>query len=182
MSLATALFAGYEQEMDIIIVKWVHIISSTILFGTGIGSAFYMFMANRREAAYKGGDINQKQANLAAICFATRHVVIADWIFTTPAIITQFITGVTLVYLLDYDFNQGWIIAALALYFFSGLCWLPVVWIQIKMRDMASIALETNTNLSDVYWRYDRWWIGLGALAFPAVVLIFWLMVAKPDF
>ena len=168
--------------MDILIVKWVHIISSTILFGTGIGSAFYMFMANRREAAYKGGDKLQKRVNLAAICFATRHVVIADWIFTTPAIITQFITGVTLVYLLDYDFSAPWIMGALVLYFFSGVCWLPVVWIQIKMRDMATLAFETGADLPDIYWRYDRWWIGLGALAFPAVVIIFWLMVAKPYF
>ncbi len=166
--------------MDILIVKWVHIISSTILFGTGIGSAFYMFMANRREAAYKGGDQLQKRANLAAICFATRHVVIADWIFTTPAIITQFITGVTLIYLLDYDFSTPWIMAALLLYFFSGMCWLPVVWIQIKMRNMAALAFKTGADLPDTYWRYDRWWISLGALAFPAVVLIFWLMVAKP--
>ncbi len=166
--------------MEIIVLKWIHVISSTILFGTGIGSAFYMFMANRREANHQDANEHERHGNIAAIYFATRHVVIADWVFTTPAIITQFITGITLVILLDYGFNERWIVWALVLYFFSGLCWLPVVWIQIKMRDLAKIAFETNTDLPDTYWRFDKWWIGLGALAFPAVVMIFWLMVAKP--
>ncbi len=153
--------------MEILIVKWVHIVSSTILFGTGIGSAFYMFMANRR-------------GEITAICFATRHVVIADWVFTTPAIITQFVTGVILVLLQGYGFDELWVVWALVLYFFAGACWLPVVWIQIKMRDLAAVAAAQGAELPDAYWRYDRWWIGLGALAFPAVVGIFWLMVFKP--
>lgn len=153
--------------MDILVLKWIHIVSSTILFGTGIGSAFYMFMANRR------GDIT-------AISFVTRHVVIADWAFTTPAIIVQFITGVSLVYLNGYSFSESWIVWALVLYFFSGACWLPVVWIQIKMGDMAALAVADQTALPDDYWRYDKWWIALGALAFPAVVGVFWLMVFKP--
>lgn len=153
--------------MDILVLKWIHIISSTILFGTGIGSAFYMFMANRRD-------------DIAAICFATRHVVIADWLFTTPAIITQFVTGSALVYLNGYSFGESWIIWALVLYFFAGACWLPVVWIQLKMRDLAAKSLAEHSALPDLYWRYDKWWIGLGGLAFPAVVAIFWLMVFKP--
>ncbi len=165
--LSRGQLAGYECQMDILVLKWVHIISSTILFGTGIGSAFYMFMANRR------GDI-------AAICFATRHVVIADWVFTTPAILVQLVSGIGLVYLNGYSFAEAWIQWALVLYFFAGACWLPVVWIQIKMRDIAAWSLAEATALPDVYWRYDKWWIGLGALAFPAVLAIFWLMVFKP--
>ena len=153
--------------MDYLILKWIHILSSTILFGTGIGSAFYMFMANRRK-------------DVASIYFATRHVVIADWLFTTPAIIIQFLTGVLLMKATGYGFDEAWLYWGVALYLFAGACWLPVVWMQIKMRDMAKEALEIGQPLPERYWRLDRWWITLGALAFPAVVAVFWLMVVKP--
>lgn len=154
--------------MDYLFLKWIHIISSTILFGTGIGSAFYMFMANRRK-------------NIAGIYFATRDVVIADWVFTTPSIIIQFITGVALVHGGGYALFEGWVLWALILYFFVGACWVPVVWMQTKMRDMAKQALDTGTALPERYWKMDRWWIMLGSLAFPAVMLVFWLMVYKPS-
>lgn len=153
--------------MEYLILKWIHILSSTILFGTGVGSAFYLFMANRRK-------------DVASIYFATRHVVIADWIFTTPAVIVQLLSGAALVHLVGYDWNDAWITWGLGLYLFAGLCWLPVVWMQIKMRDMAKIAHETGALLPERYWRFDRWWIILGSLAFPAIVLVFWLMVSKP--
>jgi len=154
--------------MDYLLLKWIHILSSTILFGTGIGSAFYMFMANRRK-------------DIAGIYFATRHVVIADWLFTTPAVIIQLLSGLYLVHLGGYGMGSTWIFWALILYGFAGVCWLPVVWMQIKMRDMAKIALETNTGLPARYWQLDRWWIILGSLAFPAVTIIFYLMVMKPQ-
>ncbi len=153
--------------MDYIIIKWLHILSATILFGTGLGSAFYMFMANREK-------------NIANIWFATSHVVIADWLFTTPAIIIQLITGLWLLRITGYSFTDRWVVAGLVLYFFAGACWLPVVWVQMKMRDMAKVALETSAPLPAAYWKLDRWWLLLGALAFPAVVIIFYLMVAKP--
>jgi len=70
--------------------------------------------------------------------------------------------------------------AALALYIFAGSCWLPVVWIQIKMRDMTAVAMASGLDLPPRYWLYDRWWVILGSLAFPSLVIIFWLMVAKP--
>lgn len=155
--------------MTYLLLKWIHILSSTILFGTGIGSAFYMFMANRRK-------------EIAGIYFATRHVVIADWLFTTPAAIIQFTTGLWLIHLLGYSLAQSWVISSLILYFFTGACWLPVVWIQMKMRDMAKVAVETNTALPAHYWYMDKWWITLGSLAFPAMVGIFYLMVFKPSF
>jgi uncharacterized membrane protein len=138
------------------------------MFGTGIGSAFFMFMANRRK-------------DIAGIYFATRHVVIADWIFTTPSIIIQFITGIALAHITGYELFDGWVLWALVLYFFVGACWLPVVWMQIKMRDMAKEALDNKTELPALYWRMDLWWIILGSLAFLAVVLLFWLMVFKPE-
>jgi len=153
--------------MDFEIIKLIHILSSTILFGTGIGSAFFMFMANRRK-------------DIHGIYFATRHVVIADWLFTAPAVIIQLLTGLWLMKTAGYEHSEKWIMWGLGLYFFTGTCWLPVVWIQIKMRDMAKTALETGTELPAHYWKLDKCWITLGSLAFPAVMVIFWLMVTKP--
>lgn len=150
-----------------LIVKWLHILSSTVLFGTGVGSAFWMFVANRSRS-------------LPAIVFACRTVVLADWLFTTPAVIFQPLSGLFLVHAAAYRLTAPWLIAALILYVFAGACWVPVVWIQLRMKRLAEAALAAGKPLSDAYWRYDRWWIGLGFLAFPAVVVIFWLMVFTP--
>jgi uncharacterized membrane protein len=152
--------------MDYLFIKWLHIISSTILFGTGIGSAFFMFMANRHK-------------DVANIYFVTRHVVIADWFFTTPSVIIQLITGIFLVHIGGYSLSDFWIMWGLILYFFVGICWLPVVWMQIKMRDMAKTALEKNESLPETYWKMHRWWITLGSFAFPAIIIVFYLMVFK---
>jgi len=125
--------------MDYFLVKWIHIISSTILFGTGLGSAFYMFMANRsKEKSF--------------IHFATKYVVIADWVFTTPAVIIQLGTGLWLMHLTGRSFDEKWILQALILYVFVGLCWLPVVWMQIKMRDIVQTSILEKTNLPKNYW------------------------------
>ena len=155
--------------MEYLALKWVHIISSTILFGTGIGSAFYLLMANRTR-------------DLPAMYFAVRHVVIADWLFTTPSVILQLLTGLVLVQAGGYELSDGWIYWALALYIFAGICWLPVVWMQIKMRNLIHRSLETGEALPERYWRLSRWWIALGSLAFPAVVVVFYLMVFKPAY
>jgi uncharacterized membrane protein len=150
--------------MEYLLVKWLHIISSTILFGTGIGSAFYVFMANRSR-------------EVTSIHFAARTVVVADFLFTAPAAAIQLLTGL---WLTGYSLSDGWVQWGLALYFFAGACWLPVVWMQIEMRNIARIALETNKPLPERYWQRKRWWTVLGSLAFPALVIVFYLMVAKP--
>ncbi len=149
-------------------VKWLHILSSTVLFGTGIGTAFFMLLANL------GKDVR-------AIAFATRTVVIADWCFTTPAVIFQPLSGLMLMHLTGATFQAGWLSAAILLYVFAGACWLPVVWMQIRMKRLAVEALTTGASLPLAYWRLNRWWVVLGSLAFPAMVVIFWLMVVKPD-
>jgi uncharacterized membrane protein len=154
--------------MDYLFVKWLHILSATILFGAGVGSAFFLFMANRRK-------------DLAGIVVATRHVVLADWLFTTPAAIVQLATGLALVWLGGFRLTQGWIAGGLALYVFVGGCWLPVVFIQIRMREMARFTLKSGGALPADYWTLDRWWKILGSLAFPAMAAIFWLMVTKPS-
>lgn len=147
-------------------VKWLHILSSTVLFGTGVGTAFFMLMANRTR-------------DLKTIRFATRTVVIADWLFTTPAVIIQPITGYILAKIAGFPLTTPWLVMAIALYLFAGACWLPVVWIQLKMR---ALAVAAETELPAQYWAYNRWWLILGSLAFPAVMVIFWLMVFTPIF
>lgn len=154
--------------MDYLVLKWIHILSSTVLFGTGIGLAFYFFAAHRMR-------------NLASIQFTTRMVVLGDMLFTTPAGIVQILSGVLLMNELGYEYSEPWLFWALVLFCFAGICWLPVVWIQIKMRDMA----QTVSNLDELarhYWTFDRLWIILGTLAFPALIAVYWLMVAKPTF
>jgi len=107
--------------------------------------------------------------------------VIADWLFTAPAAIVQLLTGIALVAVAGYDYTDFWVLGGLLLYAFAGACWLPVVWLQIRMRDMAKAALDTGEPLPPRYWTMDRWWIALGSLAFPALVVVFYLMVAKPS-
>ena len=153
--------------MEYLTLKCVHIISATLLFGTGLGSAFYMLMANRSK-------------DIASIAFATRFVVIADWLFTMPAVIVQLVSGIALMHVTGYSLAHQWIHWGLVLYFFVGICWLPVVWMQINMRNIARVALQSNTPLPARYWQLSHWWMILGCLAFPAVIVVFYLMVFKP--
>ncbi|MEO7493320.1 MAG: DUF2269 domain-containing protein [Massilia sp.] len=153
--------------MEYIIVKWLHILSSTFLFGTGIGSAFYMLFANISR-------------DVRAIAVVARYVVIADWLFTATTAVIQPVTGFYLIHLAGFPLHSRWIMWSLALYVLAGACWLPVVWIQIRLRDMAQAAVRDGTELSAAYWRLMRIWVALGIPAFLAFVVIFYLMVAKP--
>jgi uncharacterized membrane protein len=153
--------------VEYVIVKWLHILSSTLLFGTGLGSAFYMFFASRTRNAH-------------VISVVTRYVVIADWVFTTPTIIFQPLSGFYLLHLMSVPLTSKWIVWTILLYIVAGGAWLPVVWMQIKMRDMATIAAARRTAVPDLYWVYLRRWIALGVIAFTALVIVFYLMVAKP--
>ena len=153
--------------MDYVAVKWLHILSSTLLFGTGIGSAYYMFCAS----------LNREPRSAF---FVVRQVVIADWIFTAPAIVFQALSGFYLVYHAGIPLSSPWIVWSTVLYVVAVLCWIPVVWMQIRMRDMAHAALSANAELPPQYWHYFRLWVLLGIPAFLALVLVFYLMVAKP--
>jgi uncharacterized membrane protein len=153
--------------MEYLVVKWLHILSSTLLFGTGFGSAFYMFFASLTRDA-------------KVVATVVRYVVIADYAFTTPTIILQPATGLYLMHLAGFPLSSTWIAASFALYFLAGACWLPVVWMQIKMRDMAASAAANGTELPERYWRFLKWWVALGIVAFFALVVVFYLMVAKP--
>jgi uncharacterized membrane protein len=153
--------------MDYVVVKWLHILSSTFLFGTGIGSAWYMLFANISR-------------DVRAIAVVSRNVVIADWIFTATTAIIQPATGFYMIHLAGYPFHSKWIMWSVALYVLAGACWLPVVWIQMRLRDLAAEAARTDTPLPPQYWRLFKTWIALGVPAFAAFIIIFWLMVAKP--
>ena len=150
-------------------LKYLHILSMVLLFGTGLGSAFYKWMADR-------------SGNLAHIAVVNRHVVLADWIFTTPTVIFQPLSGLGMVYLLGLPLATPWITLSLGLYVFAGLCWLPVVWLQIRMRNLADAALIAQIPLPAEYWRYARVWFWLGVPAFVAMVGVVFLMVFKTSF
>ncbi|HVR80937.1 MAG TPA: DUF2269 domain-containing protein [Luteimonas sp.] len=148
-------------------VKWLHILSSTLLFGTGLGIAFFMWLAHRR------GDPR-------VIAETARTVVIADACFTAPAVVVQLLTGVWLAHKLGIPLSVFWVRTSLILFFVVGACWLPVVWLQTRARNLATQAANAGTSLPDSYHRAMRWWFWLGWPAFLGVIAIFWLMVMKP--
>jgi len=149
------------------VLKWLHVIGATVLLGTGAGIAFFMLMAHRTRDA-------KTIADVASI------VVLADYVFTASAVIAQPVTGVWLAAVAGYPLMSGWIIASTALYLFTGLFWVPVVFMQKRMRDLARIAAQTKTPLPDEYFRLYGRWFAFGFPAFFAVLAIFWLMIARP--
>jgi uncharacterized membrane protein len=152
--------------MTFLLLKTLHILSMVLLFGTGLGSAFYKWMADR-------------SGNVAHIAVTNRHVVLADWFFTTPTVLFQPMSGVWMAWLMGIPLMTPWIIATLFLYVLAAACWLPVVWLQIRMQKMAARALHHGTPLPALYWRMARYWFWLGVPAFVAIVLIVALMVFK---
>jgi len=156
-----------DVMVDYVVVKWLHIVSSTLLFGTGIGSAWYMLFATLSR-------------DVRAVAVVTKNVVTADWLFTATTAVLQPATGFYMIHLAGYPLHSRWIMWSIALYVLAGACWLPVVWLQIRMRDLAAQAVQGDTPLPAQYWRYFRIWVALGVPAFAAFIVIFWLMVAKP--
>lgn len=146
--------------------KTLHILSMVVLFGTGLGSAFYKWMADR-------------SGNVIHIAATNRHVVLADWIFTTPTVILQPVSGLWMIHLLELPLTTPWIAASLGLFFFAGACWLPVVWLQIRMQKLAERAAAEKSPLPGLYWQMTRWWFWLGVPAFTSMVLVVALMVFK---
>jgi uncharacterized membrane protein len=149
-------------------LKFLHLIGAAVLFGTGLGIAFFLFHAERKEKP-------------EAIAATLRTVVIADYVFTAAAAIAQPLTGLALVHLGGYDLGQTWLWASLALYVLIGVCWLPVVYLQIKMRDTAQAAGAPGAlGLPRSYRRLSRIWFWLGWPALLSMLVIFWLMIVKP--
>lgn len=149
-----------------LLLKIIHILSAVVVAGTGAGIAFFMFMANR-------------SANAEAIAITARHVVLADWIFTAPAVVLQFVTGILLMMRLEYSFTSTWFFVVIALFIFIGICWIPVVIIQYKLKALSDFSLKTGV-LDPKFKKMMRLWTALGVPAFASILIIFWLMVFKP--
>jgi uncharacterized membrane protein len=149
-----------------LILKLIHILASVVVTGTGAGIAFFMFMANRSN-------------NPQAIYITAKHVILGDWIFTTPAVITQIVTGILLMNIQGYSFSAPWFYWVVGLFAFIGICWLPVLRIQYKLRELAKISVDSN-QVRPEFKTLMRTWTLLGIPAFIAILAIFWLMVFKP--
>jgi len=152
-----------------LVLRWLHVIGACVLLGTGAGIAFFMLMAHRT-------------AKPALIAHTADAVVIADVLFTTTAILAQPFTGILLARQTGWDLDEGWILLSIGLYVLTGLFWLPVVWIQVRMRDLARAADAAQTPLPPLYFGLFRIWFACGVPAFFAVLAILWLMLARPGF
>ncbi|WP_020408379.1 DUF2269 family protein [Hahella ganghwensis] len=149
-----------------LLVKTLHILSATVLFGTGLGIAFFMFRSMWSK------DIQQK-------LYAVQSTVLADYLFTLPAVVVQPVSGAWLVWYLGFDWMSPWLMMTYALYALAGAYWIPVVWIQIQLRKLVEESARTGEQLPVRYHRLFRLWVLLGWPAFTSLVIIFYLMVAK---
>jgi len=150
-----------------LVTKWLHIVSSTFLFGTGVGSAFYLLVAT----------LKRDPVVVAAVA---RYVVWADWLFTSTTVVFQPLSGMYMVHLTGMQLSARWLAWSVTLYVVAVACWLPVVWLQTRLRDLARVAADAGSALPPAYDRYFRCWVALGIPAFFAFVAIFYLMTAKP--
>ncbi len=148
-------------------LKYLHVIGAAVLLGTGAGIAFFMLLAHR----------TGKPSTIAEVA---RLVVIADFVFTATAVVAQPVTGVALAWHTGYSLSEGWIAMSIALYVITGLFWLPVVWMQMEMRNLAARAAASGDPLPPRYHRLFRTWFAFGFPAFAAVLAIFWLMITRP--
>ncbi len=149
-----------------LLLKYIHILCAVVLVGTGAGIAFFMLMASRTK-------------NIVVISSTARAVILADWIFTTPAVIGQLITGILLMQHLHYSFTAPWFMAVISLFLFIGCCWVPVVFIQYQLKNLA-IDAEKAGLLNDAFYRAMKYWVALGVPAFTGILFMLWLMVFKP--
>jgi uncharacterized membrane protein len=148
-------------------LKYLHVIGAAVLLGTGAGIAFFMLLAHRTGEA-------------RVVAAVARIVVIADLVFTATAVAAQPITGVLLAWAIGHSLRDGWIVLSTLLYLLTGAFWLPVVWMQMRMRDLATTAAHEGRPLPPEYHRLFRLWFAFGFPAFAAVLAIFWLMIARP--
>lgn len=154
--------------MDLyLLVKWVHVLSSTILFGFGGGTAWYFWNAH----------LTRDPAIIASV---GRVVVRADWLFTGVSGLVQPASGIMLAHLAGYPLVEPWLLASYGLYAVAFLCWAPVVWLQIHARDLAQAAATSGEPLGGDYRRAMRFWFALGWPAFLSLLGVYWLMIAKP--
>ena len=153
--------------MEYLVVKWLHVLSSTLLFGTGIGTAFYLLVVSLHR-------------DVRVVAAVARYVVIADWLFTATTVVFQPVSGFWMTHWARIPWRNGWLGWSVLLYALAVACWLPVVVLQMRMRDQATQAAAAGHPLPPAYWRAFRAWVALGVPAFFAFVAVFYLMVVKP--
>ncbi len=149
-----------------LILKALHVLSAVIFLGTGLGSAWFKWRADRT------GD-----ARVAS--WAARQIVIADWVFTVPAGLLLPVTGLWMAAIGGMDFGAGWILWGLGGYAVAGVLWLPAAWLQLRMRDLAARASRDGEPLPAEFHRYARAWAALGVPSFGAATVTVWVMIAK---
>ena len=150
-----------------LVLRWLHVIGAAVILGTGSGIAFFLLMAHRPK-------------NAVFIAQTANIVIVADWVFTASAVVLQPITGFLLAQRLGWSMREGWIVASLVLYLIAGAFWLPVVWIQYRIRDLAAGAARTGAPLPPRYFTLYRVWFAFGVPGFGSVLIIIWLMLARP--
>jgi uncharacterized membrane protein len=153
--------------MTYFVLKFLHIIGASVLLGTGAGIAFFMLLAHLSGVA-------------SVIASVARMVVLADFLFTATAVVAQPVTGLLLAWNVGYSLSDSWIFWSIILYLITGAFWLPVVWMQMRLRDLATAAAASDKPLPPAYHRLFWWWFAFGFPAFAAVLGIFWLMTARP--
>lgn len=153
--------------MDYLLAKWLHVLSSALLFGAGVGSAFHLLLASL-------------SGRTVAVAVVARQVVWADWLFTATTVVFQPASGWYLLQVLQLPASTPWVRDAIVLYVLAVACWLPVVVLQMRMRRLAEVAAAAGAPLPPAYRRCLLAWVALGVPAFVAFVAVFWLMVAKP--
>lgn len=153
--------------MDYLVVKYLHVLSSTVLFGTGVGSAFYLLATTLTR-------------DVRSIATVARLVVWADWLFTGTTAVLQPLTGLWMARRLQLPPSTPWLEASIVAYAAAMGCWLPVVWLQMRLRDLAAEAVRSGTPLPRRYWVLFAWWVALGVPALVLFLAVFWLMIAKP--
>jgi uncharacterized membrane protein len=154
--------------MTYFVLKFLHLIGATVLLGTGAGIAFFMLLGHL-------------SGNAVLIAGIARIVVIADFLFTATAVVLQPITGLLLAHEVGYSLRDAWIAGSIILYLLTGAFWLPVVRMQIRLRDLAIEAARSGTPLAAAYHRLFWWWFAFGIPALSAVVAIYWLMIVRPQ-
>jgi uncharacterized membrane protein len=150
------------------LLRFAHVIGACVLLGTGAGIAFFMVVSNASR-------------NPALIAHVAGIVVLADTVFTATAALVQPVTGYLLAQEAGWPLLEGWVFVSLCLYVLVGAFWLPVVWIQIRMRRLALAAAREDKALPQAYHRLYRIWFACGFPAFFAVLMIVWLMLTKPE-
>ena len=149
------------------LVKYLHVLGAIVILGTGSGIAFFMLMAHR-------------SGEPAFIARTASVVVLADMMFTLSAVLLQPVTGAALMAMSQTSPTEGWLATALVLYGVAGAFWVPVIFMQREMRDLARVAAEKNARLPPRYFVLFNRWFWFGFPGFGSVMAIVYLMIAKP--